>query len=70
VRFFGWTAFLASSAVVAGAVVVQAAGGPEIEQRLWPTPRLWRYFFATLWMSSATVVMALALATPVAYALV
>ncbi len=70
VRCLGWTAFLASSVVVAGAIVVQAAGGPEIGQRLWPTPRLWRYFFTTLWMSAAAVAMALALAMPAAYALV
>ncbi len=70
VRYLGWTAFLASSLVVAGAIVAQAAGGPEIGQRLWPTPRLWRYFFTTLWMSAAAVAMALALAMPVTYALV
>ena len=70
VRYFGWTAFLASCGVVAGAIVVQAAGGPEIGQRLWPTPRLWRYFLTTLWMSTAAVALALALAMPAAYALV
>ena len=70
VRLVGWIALLGSCGVVVAVVVVEAAAGPEIGQRLWPTPRLWRYFFTTLWMSAATVVMALLLALPAAYALI
>lgn len=69
-RYAGWVALLASCGVVVGTVIWEAAGGLEAGQHLWPTPRLWRYFRTTLWMSVCATVLALLLALPASFALV
>jgi len=69
-RWVGWVALLGSCGIVVGTIVWQAGGGPEEGQAYWPTPRLWRYFGTTLWMSAAATLLALVLALPAAFALI
>ncbi|MFH1418119.1 MAG: hypothetical protein ABII12_07550 [Planctomycetota bacterium] len=69
-RSLGWIVLVCSVGVVVGAIVWQSAQGPEAGQDVWPTARLWRCLFRTLWMAAGATIFALLLSIPCAYALV
>ncbi|MFQ5411798.1 MAG: hypothetical protein ACE5EC_05855 [Phycisphaerae bacterium] len=69
-RLTGWLILLASCGAVVGTILWQTPGALHDSLSLWPTPRLWRYFVTTLWMSGGATLLSLTLAIPAAYALV
>ncbi len=69
-RYLGWLLLAGSVGVVVVVAIYQAVGGPDADQRVWPTPRLWRYLFTTLWMAGLATVLAMVLALPAAFALI
>jgi len=69
-RLTGWPILLASCGAVVVTILWQVPGVLHDELSLWPTPRLWRYFITTLWMSGSATLLSLTLAIPAAYALV
>jgi len=69
-RWLGWAVLVVSVGVVLGEVAYEAVRGPVLGQTVWPSPRLWRCYGATLEMAAAATVIALVLALPAAFALV
>ena len=63
-RYFGWIVLAGSVGVFFLVVIVESSGGPVSGQSLWPTPRLWRCFQATVLIAAGAACISLVLAVP------
>lgn len=57
-RLVGWTALAATSGLVCGWIVWEAARGPIEDQSIWPSERLWRCFATSIKISSGAALLA------------